>query len=220
MVGGSAMLFLVCLDEHRDSQILLSCAHGTSEAVHTASPHRPVHTQLEHSCLPKSPLTASALHHFRELVKTPTAEQNCLVFMHSSTVLTERWLMQVFVGEVLLQFHNCFNILYCTVTGEMSLMPGILTARVRGSCVLTCPQEMLELVLLPLAVVNIWCQLAPGKWWSGSVSAALQENTVLFYAQWLLSQCFWADSLLKCARTRCCFCGRYFLEINTVMSFY
>lgn len=90
MVGGSAMHFLVCLDEQRDSQTLLSCAHGTSEAVHTASPHRPVHTQLEHSCLPRSLLTASSLHHFRELLKTPTAEQHCLVSMHSPTVLTEK----------------------------------------------------------------------------------------------------------------------------------
>lgn len=114
--------------------------------------------------------------------------------MHSSALLTERWLIQVFVGEVLLQFHNCFNILYSTVIGEMSLKPGIWAARVRGSCVLTSPQEMLELVLLPVAVVNIWCQLAPGKWWSGSVSSALQENTIFFMH---FPQCFWVDSLLK-----------------------
>lgn len=41
------------------------------------------------------------------------------------------------------------------MTGETNLMPAILAASVRGGCVLASPQEMLELVLLPMAVVNI-----------------------------------------------------------------
>lgn len=196
MVGGSAMLFLVSLEEKTGTPKFHFPEHGEQWGRAHSSPCQacsyPAGAFL---CAPVT-AAAPALHHFRELGKTPRAQQPCLVPMHSSALLQERWLIPVSVGEVLLQFHHWFNILSSTDRWDESEARD-LSWSCEGQLWTHIPQEMLELLLLPLAGLDIWWQLAPGKWWSGSVSSALWENHIFFCAQWLFPQCFWVDSLLK-----------------------